>query len=81
MHFVMRKPDGSEAGARGEYRVIERPRRLVMTWTFDIDPSNEQEIELSFSESQRRDHGADDQHGHLDRRASREPGVRLERLP
>jgi len=51
VRVVMRRPDGSEAGARGEYRLIERPHRLVMTWTFDDEPSNEQLIELSFSES------------------------------
>ena len=28
-----------------------RPHRLVMTWTFDDDPSNEQLLELSLSES------------------------------
>jgi len=53
VRVVMRRPDGTEAEARGEYTVIERPHRLVMTWTFDDDPSNEQLIELSFSESER----------------------------
>ena len=48
----MRKPDGTEVEAQGEYAVIDRPHRLVMTWTFDDDPSNEQLIELSFSESE-----------------------------
>ncbi len=48
---VMRRPDGREARAEGKYKLIDRPRRLVMTWTFDDDPSNEQMIELSFSES------------------------------
>ena len=51
VRVVMRRPDGTEAGARGEYQLIERPHRLVMTWTFDDDPSNEQLIELSFRES------------------------------
>lgn len=50
VRVVMRKPDGTQAEARGEYTVIDRPYRLVMTWTFDDDPSNEQLIELSFSE-------------------------------
>jgi uncharacterized protein YndB with AHSA1/START domain len=49
---VMRRPDGTEAGGRGVYTVIDRPRRLAMTWTFDDDPSNEQLLELSFSESE-----------------------------
>jgi uncharacterized protein YndB with AHSA1/START domain len=51
VRVVMRRPDGTEAEARGEYTLIDRPHRLVMTWTFDDDPSNEQLIELSFSES------------------------------
>ena len=50
VRIVMRRPDGSEGGARGEYTMIERPHRLVMRWTFDDDPTNEQLIELSFSE-------------------------------
>jgi uncharacterized protein YndB with AHSA1/START domain len=52
VRVVMRKPDGTEAGAGGEYTLIDRPHRLVLTWSFDIDPSNEQLIELSFSESE-----------------------------
>ena len=48
---VMRRPDGTEVEARGEYTLIDRPHRLAMTWTFDDEPSNEQLIELSFSES------------------------------
>lgn len=52
VRVVMRRPDGTEAGARGRYTLIDRPRRLVMTWSFDDHPSNEQLIELSFSESE-----------------------------
>ncbi len=52
VRVVMRRPDGTEAGARGEYRLIDRPHRLVMNWSFDDDPSNEQLIELSFAESE-----------------------------
>jgi uncharacterized protein YndB with AHSA1/START domain len=51
VRVVMERPDGTRAEAWGEYALIERPHRLVMTWTFDDDPANEQEIELSFSES------------------------------
>lgn len=51
VRVVMRTPDGREVEAQGEYTLIDRPHRLVMTWTFDDDPSNEQLIELSFSES------------------------------
>lgn len=51
VRIVMRRPDGTEVGAGGEYVEIDRPRRLVMTWTFSDDPSNQQRIELSFSES------------------------------
>jgi uncharacterized protein YndB with AHSA1/START domain len=52
VRVVMRKPDGSEVEAQGRYTLIDRPYRLVMTWTFDDDPSNEQLIELTFSESE-----------------------------
>ena len=52
VRVVMRKPDGTEAEAQGQYALIERPHRLVMTWTFDDDPANEQLIELSFSEAE-----------------------------
>jgi len=52
VRIVMRRPDGTRAAAHGEYRVIDRPRRLVMVWTFDDLPSNTQLIELTFSESE-----------------------------
>jgi uncharacterized protein YndB with AHSA1/START domain len=51
VRVVMRKPDGTEVQARGRYASIDRPHRLVMSWTFDDDPANEQLIELTFSES------------------------------
>jgi len=52
VRVVMRRPDGSDAAARGVYTLIERPHRLVMTWSFDDEPANEQLIELFFSESE-----------------------------
>lgn len=51
VRVVMRRPDGTEIGASGEYTEIDRPHRIAMTWTFADDPSNQQVIELSFSES------------------------------
>jgi uncharacterized protein YndB with AHSA1/START domain len=51
VRVVMRRPDGREDEAHGEYTLIDRPHRLVMTWTFEDDRPNEQLIELSFSES------------------------------
>ena len=51
VRVLMRQPDGTEARARGEYTLIDRPSRLVMTWTFHDDPSNKQLIDLSFSET------------------------------
>jgi uncharacterized protein YndB with AHSA1/START domain len=50
IRIVMREPEGEEHGATGEYQVIERPHRLVFTWTFDAHPENQQLIELEFSE-------------------------------
>ncbi len=51
IRVVMRTPAGTEVEAQGIFTVIDRPHRLVMTWTFDDDPSNEQLLELSFTES------------------------------
>jgi uncharacterized protein YndB with AHSA1/START domain len=53
VRVVMRRPDGTEVGASGEYTEIDRPHRLSLTWSFDDDPSNRQLIELSFSETGR----------------------------
>jgi uncharacterized protein YndB with AHSA1/START domain len=52
LRVVMRKPDGTKVQAQGQFTVIDRPHRLVMTWIFDDDPSNVQLIEFSFSESE-----------------------------
>jgi uncharacterized protein YndB with AHSA1/START domain len=50
VRVVMRDPDGEPVEAGGEYTLIERPNRLAFTWTFDDDPSNQQMIELEFTE-------------------------------
>ena len=51
IRIVMRDPsDGTEAGATGEYRVVEPARRLVFTWVWDDQPERPQLIELEFSE-------------------------------
>ena len=50
IRVVMRTPDGEPVEAGGEYTLIERPSRLAFTWTFEDDPSNEQLIELEFTE-------------------------------
>jgi uncharacterized protein YndB with AHSA1/START domain len=47
---VMRDPDGEPFEAGGEFTLIERPHRLAFTWTFEDDPSNQQMIQLEFSE-------------------------------
>jgi uncharacterized protein YndB with AHSA1/START domain len=52
VRVVMRRPDGTEIEARGEYTLIDRPHLRVMTWTFGDEPSNEQLLELSFTESE-----------------------------
>ena len=51
IRIVMRDPaDGTEAGATGEYRVVDPPRRLVFTWVWDDQPDRPQLIELELSE-------------------------------
>jgi uncharacterized protein YndB with AHSA1/START domain len=51
IRIVMRDPsDGTEAGATGEYRVVDPPHRLVFTWVWDDQPEQPQLIELELSE-------------------------------
>src|ERR671937_2387959 len=51
IRIVMRDPsDGTEAGATGEYAVVDPPHRLVFTWVWDDEPDRPQLIELQFSE-------------------------------
>ena len=50
VRVVMRDPSGAPVEAGGEYTEIDRPKRLAFTWTFDDDPSNQQLIELEFTE-------------------------------
>lgn len=52
IRVVMRRPDGREPVADGEFTLIDRPRRLTMTWTFHDDPSNQQLLDISFAESE-----------------------------
>jgi uncharacterized protein YndB with AHSA1/START domain len=52
IRVVMRSTDGTEVVAQGRFTLIDRPHRLVMTWTFNDDPSNKQLLALSFSESE-----------------------------
>jgi uncharacterized protein YndB with AHSA1/START domain len=51
IRVVMRRPDDTRVEASGEFTLIEPPHPLVMIWTFDEDPANEQLIELTFTES------------------------------
>src|ERR671937_381365 len=51
IRIVMRDPsDFTEAGATGEYRVVDPPHRLVFTWVWDDDPGRPQLIEPEFTE-------------------------------
>ena len=51
IRIVMRDPtDGTEAGATGEYRVVDPPHRLVFTWVWDDQPEQPQLIELELVE-------------------------------
>lgn len=46
--FVHRAPDGQEFGFRGEYRLIERPHRLVKSFVYEGTPENEAVDTYSF---------------------------------
>lgn len=50
LRVVMRRPDGQEYGARGEYTVVDPPRRLAFEWTWDDDPGRRSLIEVGFAE-------------------------------
>jgi uncharacterized protein YndB with AHSA1/START domain len=50
IRVTMRDPElGNEYGGGGEFTVIDPPRRLAFTWTWDDDPSTRQLIEVEFS--------------------------------
>jgi uncharacterized protein YndB with AHSA1/START domain len=51
LRIVMRDPKaGEDHGATGEYTVVDPPRRLAFTWTWDDQDSERQLIELEFTE-------------------------------
>jgi uncharacterized protein YndB with AHSA1/START domain len=52
IRVVMRRADGWQVEHRGEFTQIDRPHRLVMTWAFGDEPTNQQLIELTFSETE-----------------------------
>lgn len=55
IRLVMRNPaDGGDYGGRGEYTLIEPPRRLAFTWAWDSEPAMRQLIELEFIDHGRR---------------------------
>jgi uncharacterized protein YndB with AHSA1/START domain len=53
IHLLMRNPaDGSEYGGRGEFTLLEPPRRLAFTWAWENEQSAQQLVEVEFT-----DHG------------------------
>jgi uncharacterized protein YndB with AHSA1/START domain len=53
IRLVMRNPaDGSEYAGRGEFTLLDPPRRLAFTWTWENEPSAQQLVEVEFT-----DHG------------------------
>jgi uncharacterized protein YndB with AHSA1/START domain len=50
LRITMRNPaDGTEYGGSGEYTILERPRRLAFTWTWDDDElARRQLVEVEF---------------------------------
>jgi uncharacterized protein YndB with AHSA1/START domain len=51
VRVVMRRPEGTTAEMGGEYLVIDRPNRLVMTWTFAYSPGNQQQLDVQFTQT------------------------------
>jgi uncharacterized protein YndB with AHSA1/START domain len=49
--FVHRAPDGSQHAFRGRYRQVERPGRLVSTFTYEAAPETEALDEVSFEDN------------------------------
>lgn len=50
IRIAMRDPTADQDyGGGGEFTVIEPPRRLAFTWTWDDDPSNHQLVEVEFT--------------------------------
>ena len=53
IHLVMRNPaDGAEYAGRGEFTILEPPRRLAFTWAWENEPSARQLVEVELT-----DHG------------------------
>jgi uncharacterized protein YndB with AHSA1/START domain len=50
-YFVHRAPDGSQHGFRGRYLEIERPRRIVSTFTYQAAPETEVLDEVTFDDN------------------------------
>ena len=52
LRLVMRSPDGEEFGGTGEFLEIERPERLVYSWTWDGHAAHEGTnlVEVDFAE-------------------------------
>jgi uncharacterized protein YndB with AHSA1/START domain len=48
VRVVMREPDGVTHGGGGRYTVVDRPRRIAFTWTWDGD-DRETLIEIAFA--------------------------------
>jgi uncharacterized protein YndB with AHSA1/START domain len=49
--FVHRAPDGSRHAFRGQYREIDRPSRLVSTFTYEAAPETEALDEVTFEDN------------------------------
>lgn len=49
IRLVMRNPaDGTEYAGRGEYTLLDPPRRLAFTWAWESEPSARQLVEVEF---------------------------------
>lgn len=52
VRVTMRDTDGDSHGGGGHYTVVDRPRRLAFTWTWDRDSEDRETlIEIAFAEA------------------------------
>lgn len=60
----MREPQAGDHDTSGDWSVVDPPRRLTFTWSWDDHDSERQLIELQFTEHRPSDDGTHDEPWH-----------------